>query len=1263
MLARLFVLVGGLVVVALSAALVAPYFIDWTNYRADFEREASAILGRPVTVRGAAEARLLPFPSVSFSDVSVGGEAGAPAMTVETFSMDAELAPFMSGEFRIFDMRLVRPKATVAVAEDGTTDWMLRPSAPSAVRSIAIEKLTVTEGEVTIVHRAGAREHVLSEINAVVSARSLGGPWRVEGGLRFDGRAVALSVSTGAVSEDGSMRLRIHAEPAAQPVLVDADGSVRLEKGAPRYGGQFRITERQVARAAKPQGAPPAMPGPRVSGRFALDHRQLAVESFLLETGPLDNPYSAEGKGLIEFGAEPRFSLTADGAQVRFNEPAGAGGGGLSFAERMRLLEDALLRLPKPGIPGTVEVSLPAVVTGDTTIRDLRLSARPTPQGWAVDRFTAALPGRTTLEASGRLDNETALTFSGSLLLAVGQPSGFAAWVARDVDEAIRRLPAAGFRADVEFGERVQIFRNLELGLGPATFRGEAEARQPADARPSARLALEGGALDMDGLAAFASLFVDGRGAARLAGGDLDLSVKAGPVSGAGLSAGTVDAALRLREGSVDIDRLAVGDLAGASISATGKVSGLPASPAGRLDATVLAGDLEPLAQALSRGFPGNAILQGLERRAAARAGLLADARIDIVANAVARGGNSEITVEAEGTAGGTRFAATLGGAGDPSSPATARLSLMLSGRNEDASALLALYGLPTLPLGLLGAGETDISLEGGLSAMAASASLRSGEFAATFQGDAGITDGKATARGKASVSAPDIEPWLTTTGVALPTFGLGLPLDLSADLGFANGVLTLDGLDGTVNEGAVAGRLDVAFADGLPKIGGELAVDILDLEPWLAVTLGPPALESDGGAWPQTPFRQDGAAPFVASLRLSAATLSLGVFDEALDAKASVALTGEGIRIADLSADYHGGRIAGMAELKNNQGTALLSSQFKAQGVDIVSLLGDRGLSGRADVTGSLSASGKSVGALIAALAGSGAVSVPALAVDGLNADAFAPIIARADAIGRDIDEQKTAQFAPALAGSGRFPAAPVDAAFTVAGGVLRVPPVRLSAGDKAVAEADLQANLASGAVSIGGAITYAAGNEALVGSEPSIGFAVTGPLDDLEKRFDTVPLAQFLMQRALEIEQARVEAMQSALLEKQRLRREARYYASLRDERAREAERLRLEEERQRREDEERVRRQAEEAARRTAEQARLEEQERAARAAEEAIRRALERPATTPVTPVPAFPMPPEAGPTVPARPGEGSSSSLGNSAVPALNFDGLIRPLRP
>ncbi|MGO4838388.1 AsmA family protein, partial [Rhizobiaceae sp. 2RAB30] len=221
---------------ALTAALVGPYFIDWTSYRSSFEREASAILGRKVTVEGEAKARLLPFPSVTFSDVSVaGGPEGTPAMTVETFSMDAELAPLMRGEFLIFDMRLVRPKATISVGADGVVDWAMRPSSPFDPRQIALEKLTVTDGEVTLSHAAGGRSHVLSGINTVISARSLAGPWRAEGSLLLDGMDTSVTVSTGKVDDTGAMRLRVRADPAIYPLAVETDGNIRLKDGAALY--------------------------------------------------------------------------------------------------------------------------------------------------------------------------------------------------------------------------------------------------------------------------------------------------------------------------------------------------------------------------------------------------------------------------------------------------------------------------------------------------------------------------------------------------------------------------------------------------------------------------------------------------------------------------------------------------------------------------------------------------------------------------------------------------------------------------------------------------------------------------------------------------------------------------------------------------------------------------------------------------------------------------------------------------------------------
>ena len=87
-LSRIFVAVGGLLVVALFGALIAPLFIDWTSFRQDFEREATRIIGQPVTVHGSVDARLIPFPSVTLNDVRIGrGEDGAPLVSVARFSM------------------------------------------------------------------------------------------------------------------------------------------------------------------------------------------------------------------------------------------------------------------------------------------------------------------------------------------------------------------------------------------------------------------------------------------------------------------------------------------------------------------------------------------------------------------------------------------------------------------------------------------------------------------------------------------------------------------------------------------------------------------------------------------------------------------------------------------------------------------------------------------------------------------------------------------------------------------------------------------------------------------------------------------------------------------------------------------------------------------------------------------------------------------------------------------------------------------------
>jgi hypothetical protein len=1079
-------------------------------------------------------------------------------MTVDKFSMDAELAPFLRGEVLIFDMRLDHPHVTVTVGEDGSVDLASRAPALFDPRQVTLEKVTVKDGEVTVHHGAGGRTYELSDINADISAKSLAGPWRLDGTLQADGEPVTLALSTGRVDENGHLRLRIRADPRDYPVALQTDGDIGLDDGVALYKGDFRLdirnaeAEKAAAEAedtADDGAYKPKQPAPyRLTGAFRFDDKRLSVEKFRFETGPVDDPYTAEGNAFLDIGRKPGFGITANGSQVRFDDALGNGDSKpskLTLHERIAAFERAVEALPMPTIPGKVELNLPAIVTGDTTVRDVKVSAEPGEGGWKVGALDATLPGRTTLEANGFLRTGGDFGFSGSLLLAVAQPSGFAAWVAHDVDEAIRRLPAAGFQAKVDISPEKQVFRDLELILGDARFKGSLENDEPADANPSMVVKLDGGKLDVEGLAAFASLFISDQGKTRLADHDIDLSVKAGPVMAAGLTAKSVDAGLRLSGGQLDIDRLSIDGLAGATISATGEVKDLAAQPTGNVDASIVSVDLAPLVSLLAKRFPANPLIAGLDRRAQGYGGLLTDAEIDLVGSAAAdKDGQTGIAFSAHGHAGGSNFTVSGSGKGTVEEPDKASMTLKASLSNDEAAPVYALFGLPALPIDAAGRAEVSLAAKGSFAEGVQTSLAVAGEgLKASFDGKVKEADDGFMATGEAKLAAGDIQPWLITAGVGLPGMGLGLPVRLASKVKLAGGSLGLDGLKGSIGGGAVAGNLKAGLKDGLPDLSGSLSADTVDLSLAADMLFGGQSLHSKDGGWPTTPFNTRPQPAFTGDLDLTVKTLQARPLAVVHDAKFKASLDANGLGISDLSAKMDGGRLSGLFELRNNGGTGLFSGQVKLDSADLAQLLAGTGLGGMADLSASVTANGKSLDAIVASLAGSGTSSFHDLVIPGVDTRALPAVLAGADRIGKDINAGRTAAFAPPLVSGGRFAAGKGTLAFTIAEGVLRAPPLRLEdKGATVTVTPSFDFNKAS--ASAQGSIAYNPGDEALVGSEPDVNFSGSGPLDGMEFKLDTAPLGQFLTQRALEREEARVEAMQAALLEKQRLRRETAYY-----------------------------------------------------------------------------------------------------------------------
>jgi uncharacterized protein involved in outer membrane biogenesis len=1157
----LFVLIGGLLVLLLTGALVAPYFVDWTHYRTDFEAAASKVLGRQVRVAGKASARLLPFPSLTFENVRVGDDIENPVMTIAGFSMDAELAPFLKGEVLIFDMRITEPRVLVTIGEDGAVDWALRPEAPRSVETVTLESVNIVGGVVEVDDRSAGRRMRFDEVNAKISAKALAGPWQFDGSLKADGEQMAVNGSTGTVDENKKLSLRLSLSPVNRSIVAEADGRVSLAKGALLYAGDFTIrpalitdpgavTLRDGAGALK--GAPEKAPAFRLKGKFEARHDVLALPSCRLETGGKDKPYFAEGSGKITFGASPRFDFLADGAQVTFDAEDAKGGAAQSFSDRIGAVEAFLKNVPVPAMPGEITLALPAIVAGDTTIRDVALTASPAGGAWDIKSFSAALPGRTKLEASGQLGLGANFGFTGKMLLASNQPTGLAVWLTGSADSAVRQLAAFGLAAKIDLTRGRQSFEGAELTLGNTTLRGQF-VRQSDGAIPSLAASFSGGAISLDDLSALTLAIAGDKGAGALAGHELDVSLKAGPVTALGMEAEAVDAAVRLHGGKLDIDRFLVTGLGGASISATGDLSGFPNEPNGTVDMSVLSPDAAELFGLLGKRFPQMPVFAALADRAAAFPELLTDAKIDLVTSfAGGNAGPRQQTLSLSASAGAGIYSGSATVTGSLTDLSSLSGKGALQGHHEDPLALMAMAGVTVLPIGAPGPVTFDVSAEGSwaqgfeLKAAAKSEGLdteMSGKF---LPGPDGLTG-----TGEASLKSADAEPYLMAAGVSFPDMGQGLATELQSSFVKSASALRFSNLKGKAADIDVSGDISFDIWQSAPRATGKLALSYIDLG-WLGeMALGQGTLVSDLDGWPKVSFAADGMAPLQGSIDIEAEKAGLRGLGEAADVKALLVFDKSELGLRGFSGHYLGGALTGSGDIKNDKGTGLLTGDFRLAGARIEEIAPQEYARGSADVSGSVSATGKSAAALMASITGAGAAKGQNIEIKGINPGGLAGILAATENAGK---APEAAAVQKAMADSmkgGALRLGETSLSWTAASGAARFSPV-LAQVPGGVFSAALEADFGRQTASIDGKMAFAADADTGAGAAPEVPFSITLKDGQYASKFDAQPLEQFLAQRALEREQARVEALQEELLEGQRLRREARLYTFMQKQRA---------------------------------------------------------------------------------------------------------------
>ena len=1109
-----------------------PWFINWDDYKTNFEQEATRILGHPVSVGGSASASILPSPSLTFTDVRVGPAGAPPMMTVDRFEVTIELMPLLQGDIHVTAMRLERPTVRIAVDDSGGIDWLARPAATEGFDpdKVVLSGVSVSDGTIAY---ADSRTGVAMEfagVTAAVEARSLAGPWRAEGSYRDGETAVPFLLTTGRRLDDGTIRLKTDVSPSLWPVDVSADGVLANDAmGGVSYAGTYAVTElvENVTGEALPEGAEPISTGWRSEGAFALTGDRLFIDKAILSHGPLEQPTSVAGSLALEFGDTPSFEVSAEARQLDLDRALGGGPTQpIEVAAATDRFVDWLATLPIPDIPGRVALNVPAIVVGGSVIQDVAFSASPDPGGWAISGFRARLPGHAIISADGVLSTNSGAGFSGSARLAVAQPATFASWWRGGSNQgAGRNLSAFDISGSAEIAPGRFSVSNIQAEIGGATINGRfAWNEAQRDSRRHLGTDLNADRIDFAQLRALAELLV---------GRDLtDSSVLADSYSVI-LAADAfdlddvhmTDVAINAEysDDVLKIVRFAIGDLGGSSFKVTsGSIDQPTTNPRGELTAELEVQDIDGLALVAGRLFPDSGVLEWLGRTADVTTPAYVRARI--VAPPEPGGTGFRIAIE-DGVAGPTTFdveiesrAALVANWRDE----PARVSVVMA--SPDSAALARQFGLAATPSDNDGGAHVEFAAAGapaqgmettviadfaGVTANAAGTMLVVDNLQPTFSGDFGV-------------SSSSLRALIATAGLSIPGGEGETSVELDGTLDVGAGRAGLTWTNAHVADRLVSGVLVLTpGGENGWRLDGNLSLDEIDVGWLMSLGLGhAPFPTGDANEpWPRDPFSAPGYGRLSGKVAIAAERATLSETMAITGARFAVALQPQRIDL-DLSEGHlAGGAAAGGMSIHNVDGNASVTGQFTLSGASLDTFswrLDERAVAtGVLDISLDLEAIGRSPAGLVSSMTGGGVVSVH----DG-EARYFDPTFAarqiiRASDLGQEFTDDALRISLAEQIGADALTFGEAGGAFTIAGGAVRLRGLSINAPDRVEAAGNAVVDFNTMTLDSDWTLTFDPGDTKVQGIEPKLGVVFRGPLGEPGRIIDALPFGSYLNTR----------------------------------------------------------------------------------------------------------------------------------------------------
>lgn len=1118
----LYVIVGILAILALSAAFVVPRFVQWGDYRTRLEAIASEALGAKVEIVGAIDFTLLPQPQLKFSDVVVG-PSETPLLMVEQVVAEFSLLDFLRDRYVVTRMALTRPVLDVAIDENGLFQSGIALADEVNNSNVSVANASIAQGTFKLTDKRSGESYVAGAIQGDLSLGALRGPFTFQGNATYGEDRYGVRITTSPVDDAGAAQLAVAVRPEDEAFQFSAEGFLTTGL-APRFLGQ--MTYRQKAPAG--DDAKSVQGDLLVTGKIDAGPDRVMVSSFTLQ--PDENRAGARLTGAVVFrlGAVRDFDAAISGGVIALPPREVAAEPVPEPYELVRLLEELPAPL-QPGIPGKLALDVAELNVRAFSVRDLKVEATNNGSAWQVTALTGRLPGETSLRATGTLQTLDGLPgFDGKLSLTSERLDGLA---------ALWRKPADGnplFNMPGGLDARV-VLAGQELAIEDGTLTLEGGVHKVTGSltfgdAPRLDVTAAFGALGTITSQAVAALLPDlsqdGSFSLSFPGGTFDVTAETAVVDG--LEGTALALQGEWSPDAIHVSRFAATRLGGAAFD-------LAFDASGSLLAPVVSAEGGLRIEAAQAPIL-NWIYEHLGLPEIARRYLARSFPVDLTLTLAPPVDGERQTLAAIGTVGAATMTLDAmlgqGAAQVTAGPLSGELTLT----SDDPEALTAQLGLGdlslmprnrqmTVALGFDGTAggdfSTSLSMSGGTNSLGFEGTVSPGDLTAP--------SGSGTLRFALSDVATLVRA-LGGEGLYLP------PMDGSGRVSFVGGKsLGLSQMEGTSQGQAFGGDFQVGFDQGKSVVSGLLSLKRLDVTALAGALGGPVSLLPGSEIWPEGPF-DIGDAPrrSVGRVSVTSEEIRSGARVLASDVSFDFDWDATNTRLRALQGTVGGGKLT--ADIGICCAGALADKQLTARatlaGVALDALMPANvatQIDGKVDGSLRIEGTGGSYAAIAAALTGEGSYAVAGLRIERFDPAVFSAIAGIENIV--EIEPAELTRLVTESLAKNAFAAEQVGGGLTVAGGVVRAANLAVESGASRLF-GSLSVRLPTLALGGGFALTPlgavdAAGliNETTAGVVATLG----GTLLDPERTLGIEAMVDAIKVRALEIELDRLEQLQA--------------------------------------------------------------------------------------------------------------------------------------